>query len=69
MSYHDLSECTLSDDERLDEAKRIAQMLEGDDTIMKLSEKEYSLVRKMKNANFCSTKQLFFLRDIKDRVL
>ena len=69
MSYHDLSECTLSDDERLDEAKRIAKMLEGDDTIMRLSEKEYNLVRKMKHANFCSTKQLFWLRDIKDRVL
>ena len=44
-------------------------MLEGNDTIMRLSEIEYSLVRKMKNASFCSTKQLFWLRDIKDRVL
>ena len=69
MSYHDLSECTLSDDERLAEAKHIAQMLSADDTIMRLSEKEYDLVRKMKGANFCSTKQLFWLRDIKDRVL
>jgi hypothetical protein len=69
MSYHDLSECTLSDSERLAEADEIVAMLDADDVVMKLSEKEYSFISKQRNSAYCSVKQLFWLRDIKDRVL
>lgn len=69
MSYHDLSECTLSDSERLAEADRIVAMLDADNAVMRLSDKEYDLISKQRNSVYCSVKQLFWLRDIKDRVL
>jgi hypothetical protein len=78
MSYHDLSECTLSDSERLAEADKIVAMLDADkivamldadDEVMRLSDKEYDFISKQRNSVYCSVKQLFWLRDIKDRVL
>jgi ribosomal protein L16 Arg81 hydroxylase len=69
MSYHDLSECTLSDSERLAEADEIVAMLDADDVVIRLSDKEYDLISKQRNSVYCSVKQLFWLRDIKDRVL
>ena len=68
MSYHDLSECTLSPAERLEEAGRIVNMLiETNDTYFKLSLKERTFIESMQTS--CSVAQLFWLRDIKDRVL
>jgi hypothetical protein len=68
MSYHDLSECTLSPAERLEEAGRIVNMLiETDDTYYKLSLRERDFIAGLQFS--CSVKQLFWLRDIKDRVL
>jgi hypothetical protein len=69
MSYHDLSECTLSDSERLAEADKIVAMLDADSVVMRLSDKEYDFINKQRNSVYCSVKQLFWLRDIKDRVL
>jgi hypothetical protein len=68
MSYHPLSECTLSPAERLEEAGRIVNMLiETNDTYFKLSLKERTFIESMQTS--CSVAQLFWLRDIKDRVL
>jgi hypothetical protein len=69
MSYHDLSECTLSDSECLAEADRIVAMLGASNVVMKLSDEEYDLISKQRNSVYCSAKQFFWLRDIKDRVL
>jgi hypothetical protein len=69
MSYHDLSECTLSDSERLAEADKIVAMLDAASVVMRLSDKEYDFISKQRNSVYCSVKQLFWLRDIKDRVL
>jgi hypothetical protein len=67
MSYHDLSECTLSPAERLEEAGRIVNMLTAtDDTFYKLSLRERSFIDGLQTS--CSVKQLFWLRDIWERV-
>jgi hypothetical protein len=66
MAYHDLSECTLTPAERLEEAGRIINILaEYDDS--EFSEKELSMMEGLESS--CSVKQFFWLRDIKDRVL
>lgn len=67
MSYHDLRECTLSPAERLEEAGRIVNMLTAKDEVyFKLSLKERSFIDGMRSS--CSVKQLFWLRDIWERV-
>jgi len=63
MGYHDLSECTLSDDERWQEKNQIVRILEGE----LLSDKNREFVDKMKRSPTVSVKQLFFLRDLKDK--
>ncbi len=65
MGYHDLSECTLSDDERWQEKNQIVSILEGE----LLSDKDREFVDRMKRSTFVSVKQLFWLRDIKDKFL
>jgi hypothetical protein len=65
MSYHDLSECTLTPAERLAEAGRIIAMLEGYEDELRDNEKR--MIEGLEYA--CSVKQLFWLRDIKDRIL
>ncbi len=67
MSYHDLSECTLSPDERLDEAARIFQMIEG--SIDQMTPSEQKFVSSVPEMTYCSIKQLFWLRDLKDKYL
>lgn len=68
MSYHPLSECTLSPAERFEEAGRIVNMLTATNEVyFKLSLKERSFINGMRSS--CSVKQLFWLRDMKDRVL
>jgi hypothetical protein len=67
MSYHDLSECTLTPDERSAEAGRIMEMLEGYEEEFRPNEK--SMMAQVESTGNCSVKQLFWLRDIKDRIL
>lgn len=68
MSYHDLSECTLTDDERRAEATRISGMLEGYWTQM--NDVERGFLSRVADENYpVSVKQLFWLRDIKDRMI
>ena len=58
MSYHDLSECTLTADERQAEAMRIADMLTN--SLSKMSQKEREFVLLMGSAHVnVSTKQIF----------
>jgi|GEM_PF-6730530 hypothetical protein len=66
MSYHDLSECTLSPQERLEEAVRIMDMLENSS---ELRDNERGMMDNVVKYQTCSVKQLFWFRDIKDRVL
>ena len=65
MSYNDLSECTLDPAERVAEAGRIIEMLAGHEYA--LSTKELTFINGLQSS--VSVKQLFWLRDIKDRVL
>ena len=67
MSYHDLSECTLSLSERIQEALRLIKIIK--DYTDKLTDKEREFVSKICTTQQISVKQLFWLRDIKDRVL
>jgi hypothetical protein len=68
MTYHSLSECTLDDEERRAEARRIIEIIapfERD-----LSKKENDFIRdRMFHNYYVSVAQLFWLRDIKDRVI
>jgi thiol:disulfide interchange protein len=66
MSYHDLSECTLNDVERREEATRIVIMLVD---VTGKSQHEHDFIRKMSRPGPVSVKQLFWLRDIKDKYL
>lgn len=66
MSYHDLSECTLTGEERAAEAQRIVSRLVGS-CADELNPKESDFVSKMDGADYVSVKQLFWLRDINDK--
>ena len=65
MSYHDLSECTLTDDERVAEKNRIVKRIKN--LMENATDKEREFVGKMSDARFVSVKQLFFLRDIAEK--
>lgn len=65
MGYNDLSECTLTDDERVAEKDRIVSRLAGVQDWMTMKEREF--VTKMESSNVVSVKQLFWLRDINDK--
>ena len=62
MTYHDLSECTLSQDERVAEKDRILSRLTTCQD--ELTPREREFVTKMHDYNWVSVKQLFWLRDI-----
>lgn len=65
MSYHDLSSCTLSADERRAEADRIVGMLEG--CLEQMTPNESDFIERVSDGIPISVKQLFWLRDIKDK--
>lgn len=65
MTYHDLSECSLTPQERLEEACRIVSILA--DYMDELRPNEVKMIEGLESS--CSVKQLFWLRDIKDRVM
>lgn len=66
MGYHDLSTCTLNNDERVAEAQRICARLISS-CADELSSKESDFVAQMEGAGYVSVKQLFWLRDINDK--
>lgn len=68
MSYHSLSECTLTPDERREEANRIIHILDDVDKD-KFTETEHKFLMGVGQGGFVTVKQLFWLRDIKDKYL
>ena len=62
MSYTNLSECTLSPDERASEKDRIVVRLTEIQADMTRNESDF--VVRIADSNFVSVKQLFWLRDI-----
>jgi hypothetical protein len=65
MGYNDLSECTLTQDERVAEKDRIVSRLTEIQDEMTPKEREFAT--KMESSNVVSVKQLFWLRDINDK--
>ena len=68
MSYHDLSECTLTADERLAEAQRILKILDSE-PMDHFTQREQDFIGQMGDARFVSTKQLFWLRDLAQKCI
>jgi hypothetical protein len=70
MSYHSLSECTLTDDERQQEAERILTIITSTGAMSRLSLVDVDFLSTVcLNDYQVSTKQLFWLRDLKDKVM
>lgn len=72
MTYHDLSSCTLSDDERLAEKDEILDLIfdiAGTYLDDKFSHTELVFLMSMTNTASVSVKQLFWLRDLKEKIL
>ena len=64
MSYHDLSECTLTNDERLEERDRILGRITNES---QLTVSERSFIWEISTSDTVSVKQLFWLRDINNK--
>jgi hypothetical protein len=56
-----------TNDERVTEAHKLIEIISGFQE--QLTSKESDFVEKMDGCTFCSGKQLFWLRDIKDKYL
>jgi hypothetical protein len=68
MSYHPLTSETGSDaDNRRSEANRILEMLKGRDE--ELAPNEQKFFENLRKGYPVTAKQLFWLRDIKDRII
>jgi hypothetical protein len=68
MTYHSLSECTLTADERRAEMSRICTML--DDSIDQMQDNERRFITQMSDGYApVSVKQIFWARDLKDKYL
>lgn len=67
MGYHDLSECTLDPVERRSEADHLIKIIQNS-SVETLSQKEQDFVDSMDSDRAVSVKQLFWLRDIKDKL-
>lgn len=66
MGYHDLSTCTLTNDERVAEKDRITNRLSTiDDSQFTQSERRF--INQITPENSVSVKQLFWLRDINEK--
>lgn len=68
MGYNNLSESAMTDDARAREAERILYLMR-DVSMERVTVKEWAFMCDMKTASFISTKQLFWLRDLKDKYL
>jgi hypothetical protein len=67
MGYNDLSESTLTADERRAEANRILEII-GDQMVKEMHAHEAKFIRQMENPNTpVSTKQIFWLRDLAEK--
>jgi len=69
MSYHDLSECTLTPQERFHEKNEILKILGILLLDKEVPENELKFLQSMAHAANVSVKQLFYLRDIKEKYL
>jgi len=65
MSYHDLSECTLTNDERVEEKNRILSRLLDMD--IEFTDSERKFIFGMEYQENVTVKQLFWLRDINNK--
>lgn len=69
MSYLDLSESSLTDAERLAEAAKLGQML-IDEAWGSMSPQERNIANyAVDDPRYVSVKQLFWLRDLRDKYL
>jgi hypothetical protein len=66
MSYHDLSECTLTAIERRDEADRICRRLADETYRMNPNESKF-IEQQADGFAPVSVKQLFWLRDLNEK--
>ena len=64
MSYHDLSECTLTNDERVAEKDKIINSLLNES---RLTDNKRRFIWDISTSDFVSVKQLFWLRDINNK--
>lgn len=70
MSYNNLSECTLTPDERVAEKDRIMLIFgEQNFVIEHMTDVELGFIKKIEFSPIVSVKQLFWLRDLKDKYL
>ena len=68
MTYHPLTEDSGGDElARCNEAHTLCRMLE--EFADEMTQKERGFYEQMTDCDSCSTKQLFWLRDIKERYL
>jgi hypothetical protein len=70
MTYHPLANDTGgSPADRLEERDRILKIFEDNETFGQLTQKEQEFIESIGTALAVSPKQLFWLRDIKDKYL
>lgn len=68
MAYHTFTQDSGGDEQaRCAEAHTICRLLEEFEDQMSQREKDF--IAQMTDCDYCTTKQLFYLRDIKDRYL
>lgn len=71
MGYHDLSDSGMTPEARREEADRLVKIITESGRsvwVYSLSAKEQNFVDEMDMGGPVSTKQLFWLRDIKDKL-
>jgi hypothetical protein len=68
LAYHALtSESGGDENSRINEARTIVRMLE--EFVDSMTTKEQEFLDSMSDCDYCTTKQLFWLRDIKEKYL
>jgi hypothetical protein len=67
MTYHSLSDSTLTPDERLAEAGRILKILDSE-PMDHFTQREQDFIAQIGDAQFVSVKQIFYLRDLLQKV-
>ena len=65
MSYHDLSECTLTNDERVAEKDKIIERLMPG--FIEVTDSERRFLLQIEHSDTVTVKQLFWLRDINNK--
>lgn len=68
MAYHPLTTESGGDEKsRIEEAHTIVRMLE--EVTEEMMPRERAFVEEMADCDYCTTKQVFWLRDLKDKYL